>query len=167
MDLKINNSPNFNAKLIIRSSVQNYGMTKDSIKNIQTKFSEITKDKEGVLSIFLTYNDWLINSDQIVMRLGRGNICQNLYRTQSAYPSNEWMYDFAEKKNDTEKAQVLTKIFEVLQEIPQKVSRRLWHNDEYRQDIYNNVVKNLGDDKYNLTHMFEHLKEYNMTGSRV
>lgn len=161
MDLRVNNSPNFNATLRTSPTLQFIGANKQSLKNVKELFSEMTKEKKGTLGAFVDFeNQNNLDTDRLVLRLGKGTVSKHVYRPQSAYPSKEWTNDFV-KKNDIEKANILTKVFETLQLIPEKVDMKKFVKDENRNDTYNKVVNHLGDDKFNLAHMFEHLKVNN------
>ena len=137
MNLTVNNSPNFKATLRPSSALKYVWKDRQSQKNVKALFAEATKGKEGELGIFEESTDM---AEKFIMRIGRGTIGNHVYRPQSAYASEAW-----------------TKVFEILQTIPKKIEESMLSR-EYCEKNYNNVIKSLGDDKYNLAHMFEHLK---------
>lgn len=154
MNLTVNNSQNFKATLRPSSALKYVWKDRQSQKNVKALFAEATKGKEGELGIFEESTDM---AEKFIMRIGRGTIGNHIYRPQSAYASEAWTYDFLNNKNDFEKADILTKVFEILQTIPKKIEESMLSR-EYCEKNYNKVIKSLGDDKYNLAHMFEHLK---------
>lgn len=148
MNITNNNQTSFRAKLTISELGDKCKNRIGSAKNL---FEELTKDKSGRLSLVED-----IKNGQYLFRLGQGHVYELIQRPQTAFPSKEWFKDFLSQKNETEKADILVKIFDTLQIIPKKIDSH-WTEKDFTPNMLNKIQASLGDDKYNISHMFEYI----------
>lgn len=146
MDIASNNQISFRAKFAVSALNEKY---KNGLKNVCPIFEEMTKEHTGRLSLVED-----LNNKRYIFRLGRGHIYEIIQRPQTGYPSKEWLSNFMALESDKEKAGILAKIFETLQLIPKQYDKK-WADKEFRTQLLNKINENLGDDNYNISHMFE------------
>lgn len=150
MNITNNSQTPFRAKLTISELG---GKCKNRIGSAKNLFEELTKDQTGCLSIVED-----IKNGQYIFRLGKGHVSELVQRPQTAFPSKEWFKDFLTQKNEQEKADIMVKIFDALQIIPKKIDSK-WVNKDFTPNLQNKIHDSLGEDKYNLKHMFDYINK--------